>query len=207
MTPCYWFTLLLFVNNDDAKGELILSVQSVAHICYCYEWLCFISPIKASFCVAITKYKPLHFKFTSHSTLLVQIRNTHITISFYMVVKHKNLTDKMRRTEIPPTYSVESLMLPTICCSFIPKCYNAWPYMSYGQCQSQKNREYCVQRLNKANSSPAKVASVNFSNPVRWQSIQYFFTIWLDNCSYQNKNYRTTYFDIYFSPRAASSSH
>ena len=33
MTPRYWFTLLLFVNNDDAKGELILSVQSVAHSC------------------------------------------------------------------------------------------------------------------------------------------------------------------------------
>ena len=32
-------------------------------------------------------------------------------------------------------------------------------------------------------------------------------TIWLDNSSYQNKNYRTTYFDSYFSPRAASGSH
>ena len=31
-------------------------------------------------------------------------------------------------------------------------------------------------------------------------------TIWLDNCSYQ-KNYCTTYFDSYFSPRAASSCH
>ena len=32
-------------------------------------------------------------------------------------------------------------------------------------------------------------------------------TIWLDNCSYQKKNYCTTYFDSYFSPRAASSCH
>ena len=32
-------------------------------------------------------------------------------------------------------------------------------------------------------------------------------TIWLDNNSYQNKNYRTTYFDSYLSPRAASGSH
>ena len=49
------------------------------------------------------------------------------------------MTDKIHRTEIIQTYSVESLMLPTIdfevtsismlptlCCSFFPKCYNAW---------------------------------------------------------------------------------
>ena len=83
------------------------------------------------------------------STLVLQIhipfhiidedRNTHTTISFYMVDKHKNLTDQMCRTEIPPTKSVESPMHTTLCCPFFPKCYNARPYMTYVQCQSQKN--------------------------------------------------------------------
>ena len=38
-----------------------------------------------------------------------------------------------------------------------------------------QKREYCVQRSNRANSSPAQVASVNYAYPVRWQSIQYSF--------------------------------
>ena len=121
-----------------------------------------------SFWVAITKHKPLHFKFRSHSTLLMKTKNTHTTISFYMVVKHKNLTDKMR----PPTNSVESLLLPTICCSFIPKCYNCMAIHGLRVMSvAKQKREYCVQRLNKANSSRAKVTSVNFSNPVRWQKV------------------------------------
>ena len=41
-------------------------------------------------------------------------RDTNTTISFYMVLKHKNLTNEMHWTEIPSTYSVASLMLTTV---------------------------------------------------------------------------------------------
>ena len=37
-----------------------------------------------------------------------------------------------------------------------------WPYISYGQCQLQLEREYCVKKVNKANSSPSKAVSCYF---------------------------------------------
>ena len=85
----------------------------------------------------------------------------------------------MRRTEIPPTYSVESLMLPKLCCSFFPKCYNA-------------KTDYCVKRVNIANLSPSKAvfcyfyhcsaciiqSLMNFSSPVIWHNVMSYVAIY-----------------------------
>ena len=102
------------------------------------------------------------------------------------------MTGTMWLREIPPTYSVGSPMLPTLCCWFFAKCCNAWPYISYGQCQLQLEREYCVKKVNKANSSPSKAvscyfyhcsackihASMNFSTPVRWHNVMSYVAIY-----------------------------
>ena len=112
-----------------------------------------------------------------------------MTTSFCMVIKNKTLTDKMCRREIPPTYSVKSPVPPTTCCWFFAECCNAWPYISYGQCQLQLEWECCVKEVNKANSSPSKAvscyfyhcsaciihASMNFSTPVTWHSAMRLF--------------------------------
>ena len=95
------------------------------------------------FCFVIAKYQPLYFKIHLPFRIIDEDRNTHTTISCYMVLLHNSLTDKIHRTEIPPTYSDESLMLPTLCCSFFPKCSNAWPYMRYGNVSCKKLLMMC----------------------------------------------------------------
>ena len=146
---------------------------------------------KQKFVVAIAKYQPWYFKFHLPFHIIDEDRITHTTISFYMVLKHKNLTDKMRRTEIPPTNSFESLMPPTVCCSFFTKCHNAWPYMSYVNVSCRKKQEYRVKRVNKVNSFPFKAvfcyfyhcfayiihASMDFSTPVRWRNAMSYVAI------------------------------
>ena len=102
-----------------------------------------ISQQSKTFCIAIAKYQPLYFKIHLPFHIIDEDRNTHTTISFYMVLKHKNLTDKVYGTEIPTTNSVESLMLATLGCSFFPKCYNAWPYMVYGNVSCKKTKILC----------------------------------------------------------------
>ena len=97
-----------------------------------------------NFCIAIAKYQPLYFKIRLPFHIIDEDRNTTTTICFYMVLKHHNLTDKMRQTEIPPTYSVASLMLPILCWSFFPKCYNACPYICMAMSVAKKKHEYTV---------------------------------------------------------------
>ena len=57
---------------------------------YCYEWLCFKFPSQQKFlyckCKISTLLRPFH--------IIDEDRNTHSTISFYMVLKQKSLTDK-----------------------------------------------------------------------------------------------------------------
>ena len=101
-----------------------------------------ISHQSKNFRIAISNYQPFYFKIHLPFSIIDVDRNTHTTISFYMVLKHKNLTDKNRWTEVPSTYSVETLLLPTLCYSFFPKWYNAWSHMSYSNV-SFKKRDYC----------------------------------------------------------------
>ena len=122
-------------------------ISSLSYLNFCHLFLPVFQPsINTSpnlryFCIAIAKYQPLYFK-KIHLQLHIndEDRDTNTTISFYMVLKHKNLTNEMHWTEIPSTYSVASLMLTTVSCSFFPKCYNAWQYMIYGNVSCKKNK-------------------------------------------------------------------
>ena len=125
-------------------------------------------------------FQPLYFKIHLLFHIIDAYRNTHTTISFYTVLLHKSLTDKMRRTEFYHLILLNRSCFPHFVVHTFPNAImdgHSW----VTAVSVAKKQEYCVKRVNKANSSPSKAlfcyfyhcfaciihASMNFSTPVR----------------------------------------